>query len=138
MIFLRTKTSVFFLLVIIFLVGCSSNIENPFKDEILTKIIVTEPEKKNSSKTLLNQKELDQMKLYFEKVSWNNEKREMNEDCDYIMQIISEKDKKQHTRSFNIWINKDQSILLIDYEKQQIGNLSKKDAKDFKMLISKN
>lgn len=129
---------VFFLLVIIFLVGCSSNIENPFKDEILTKIIVTEPEKKNSSKTLLNQKELDQMKLYFEKVSWNNEKREMNEDCDYIMQIISEKDKKQHTRSFNIWINKDQSILLIDYEKQQIGNLSKKDAKDFKMLISKN
>lgn len=123
---------------IIFLVGCSSNIENPFKDEILTKIIVTEPEKKNSSKTLLNQKELDQMKLYFEKVSWNNEKREMNEDCDYIMQIISEKDKKQHTRSFNIWINKDQSILLIDYEKQQIGNLSKKDAKDFKMLISKN
>lgn len=138
MIFLRTKTSGFFLLVIIFLVGCSSNIENPFKDEILTKIIVTEPEKKNSSKTLLNQKELDQMKLYFEKVSWNNEKREMNEDCDYIMQIISEKDKKQHTRSFNIWINKDQSILLIDYEKQQIGNLSKKDAKDFKMLISKN
>lgn len=135
---MRTKTSVFFLLVIIFLVGCSSNIENPFKDEILTKIIVTEPEKKNSSKTLLNQKELDQMKLYFEKVSWNNEKREMNEDCDYIMQIISEKDKKQHTRSFNIWINKDQSILLIDYEKQQIGNLSKKDAKDFKMLISKN
>lgn len=135
---MRTKTSGFFLLVIIFLVGCSSNIENPFKDEILTKIIVTEPEKKNSSKTLLNQKELDQMKLYFEKVSWNNEKREMNEDCDYIMQIISEKDKKQHTRSFNIWINKDQSILLIDYEKQQIGNLSKKDAKDFKMLISKN
>lgn len=135
---MRTKTSGFFLLVIIFLVGCSSNIENPFKDETLTKIIVTEPEKKNSSKTLLNQKELDQMKLYFEKVSWNNEKREMNEDCDYIMQIISEKDKKQHTRSFNIWINKDQSILLIDYEKQQIGNLSKKDAKDFKMLISKN
>lgn len=34
------------------------------------------------------------MKLYFDKVSWKNEKREMNEEYDYIMQIISEKDKK--------------------------------------------
>lgn len=134
---MKIKTYGLFLLMIVFLAGCSSNIENPFKDEVLTKVVVKENNKENSSKTLLNQKELDKMKSYFDKVSWRNGKIEMEGKAAYIMQTTSEKEKKEHERSFNIWINKDQSILLIDYDNQQIGDLSKKDAKDFENFISK-
>lgn len=130
---MKIKTYGLFLLMLVFLVGCSSNPEIPFKDEVLTKIEVKET--KNNSKIALNQKELHEIKSYFDKISWRNGKVEMVKEPDYIMQIISQKAKKQHTRLFSVWINKDQSISFVDYENGLVGDLSKNDARDFKTFI---
>lgn len=40
---------------------------------------------------MLNQRDLDQIKLYIDKVSWKNGKRKMYEEPDYILKITSEK-----------------------------------------------
>lgn len=117
------------------LLGCTA--ENTELNGEITKIDVQKVENEKEVRVIEDKKTLESLQNYFEKISWENSKQEMNRKQDVKITLSINSNEKQILKEYNIWFNKNNSATFIDYNEQKTGTLNKEDAKGFKEILMK-